>query len=114
MDTVFHKIIRGEIPSDIVYDDAECIVIKDIAPKAPVHLLVIPKKNIINLSEMITDDRLLVGKLLQVAADMAEKFNIKDAFKIVINNGKGAGQEVFQLHVHVLGGWDGKPTHLDL
>jgi histidine triad (HIT) family protein len=109
MDTVFHKIIRGEIPATKEFEDDDCIVIKDIHPKAPVHLLVIPKKDMPSISYMSHEDQLLIGKLMKVATEMAEKFNTKDAFRLVINNGSGAGQEVFQLHIHVLGGYKTRP-----
>jgi histidine triad (HIT) family protein len=109
MDNVFHKILRGEIPAKIEYEDDECFVIKDIAPKAPVHLLVIPKKELESIGQMTSEDTSLIGNLTLVATQMAKKFGIGDAFKIVINSGEGAGQSVMQLHIHVLGGWKHKP-----
>lgn len=109
MDTVFHKIMRGEINAKKEYEDDECIVIKDIAPKAPVHLLVIPKKDMPSISHMTSEDTALIGRLTQVATQMADRFQTGDAFRLVINNGEGAGQTVMQLHIHVLGGWKHKP-----
>ncbi|MDQ3099421.1 MAG: HIT domain-containing protein [bacterium] len=104
-DTVFHKIMRGELPRKLEYEDDDCIVIHPIDPKAPVHLLVIPKKDMENLESATNEDQALLGKLLLVAKAMADKNNIGDGFKIAINNGKKGGQEVFQLHIHVTGGW---------
>ena len=104
-DTVFHKIIRGELPSKKEYEDQECIVIHSIGPKAPVHLLVIPKVDLENLSKADESHVKLLGHLLLVAKSMAEKLGISEGFQVSINNGKKAGQEVFQLHIHVLGGW---------
>lgn len=109
-DTVFHKIIRGELPSKKEYEDDDCIVIHTIAPRAPVHLLVIPKVEMENLGQAQKEHQKLLGHLLLVARNMAEKLGIADGFKISINNGKKAGQEVFQLHIHVLGGW---PAQVD-
>lgn len=115
-DTVFHKIMRGEIPSRKEFEDQQCIVIHTIEPKAPVHLLVIPKVDLINLSVAQEQHKELLGHLLLVAKEVAEKLRIADGFKISINNGSKAGQEVFQLHIHVLGGWSDRiddETHQD-
>tara|TARA_B100001287_G_C22621224_1_gene500155 strand:- start:903 stop:1247 length:345 start_codon:yes stop_codon:yes gene_type:complete len=102
--TIFEKIIDRELPSKIIFEDDKCIVIEDIAPKAPIHLLIIPKKNISKLSAAQTNDKDLLGHLMIVAKEVAEKMNIEDAFNIVINNGKEAGQTVFHLHIHLLAG----------
>ena len=102
--TIFQKIIDKEIPSEILYEDDLCIVIKDIAPKAPVHLLVIPKKLITKLSESSDEDSQLLGHLMTIVKKMAKEFEIDDAFNVVINNGENAGQTVFHLHIHILGG----------
>lgn len=104
-DTVFHKIIRGELPSKKEYEDNDCIVIHSIAPRAPIHLLVIPKVDLENLGQASAEHQALLGHLMIVAKQMADKMGIIDGFKVSINNGKNAGQEVFQLHLHVLGGW---------
>lgn len=103
-DTIFSKIIRGEIPAAKVYEDDQCIVINDIAPRAPVHLLVIPKKVIPRLVDATDADQQLMGHLMRVAAEVAKHKGIGEAFRLVINNGRGAGQTVFHLHLHVLGG----------
>ena len=100
--TIFQKIIDKEIPSEILYEDDLCVVIKDIAPKAPVHLLVIPKKLITKLSESSDEDSQLLGHLMTIVKKMAKEFEIDDAFNVVINNGENAGQTVFHLHIHVL------------
>ena len=102
--TIFQKIIDKEIQSEILYEDYLCVVIKDIAPKAPVHLLVIPKKLITKLSESSDEDSQLLGHLMTIVKKMAKEFEIDDAFNVVINNGENAGQTVFHLHIHILGG----------
>lgn len=102
-DCLFCKIIAGDIPSDRVYEDDLCIVIRDIAPKAPVHLLVLPKKHFASLARASAYDQGLLGHLLLVAADCAKKAGLS-SFRTVINTGEDAGQTVFHLHVHVLGG----------
>ena len=102
--TIFQKIIDKEIQSEILYEDDLCVVIKDIAPKAPVHLLVIPKKLITKLSESSDEDSQLLGHLMTIVKKMAKEFEIDDAFNVVINNGENAGQTVFHLHIHILGG----------
>lgn len=102
--TIFQKIIDREVPSKILYEDDKCIVIEDIAPKAPTHLLVIPKKPIKKLSEVKPDDKNLLGHLMIVISEITKQLNIEDAFNIIINNGEEAGQTVFHLHIHILAG----------
>ena len=102
--TIFQKIIDREVPSKILFEDDKCIVIEDIAPKAPTHLLVIPKKPIKKLSEVKPDDKNLLGHLMIVISEITKELNIEDAFNIIINNGKEAGQTVFHLHIHILAG----------
>ena len=103
-ETLFSKIIKGEIPADIIYEDEYCIAIKDIAPKAPVHLLVIPRKIIPRVIDAEAEDQALLGHLMLAAGKIAEEAGIGDAFRLIVNNGAGAGQTVFHLHVHILGG----------
>lgn len=103
-ETLFSKIIKGEIPADIVYEDEHCIAIKDIAPKAPVHLLVIPRKIIPRVIDAEAGDQALLGHLMLAAGKIAEQAGVGDAFRLIVNNGAGAGQTVFHLHVHILGG----------
>ena len=102
--TIFQKIIEKEIPSEFIYEDDLCIVINDINPQAPLHLLIIPKKPLQKLSDAEEKDLNLLGHLMLVAGNMSRKFNVEDAFNIVINNGEKAGQTVFHLHIHLLAG----------
>ncbi len=103
-ETIFSKIIRREIPADIVYEDDQCLAFHDITPQAPVHILVVPKKNIAMLSDATADDEGLLGHLINTAGMIAQREGHGDAFRLIINNGKGAGQTVFHLHVHILAG----------
>ena len=103
MNCVFCKIIRNEIKSDKVYEDDDLICIRDINPQAPIHLLIIPKKHVEKLYEV--DDLILLGKMLKIACQIAEKEGIKESgFRIVINTNRNAGQSVEHVHVHLLGG----------
>ena len=102
--SIFEKIIDKELPSKIIHEDEHCIVIEDIAPKAPTHLLVIPKKPIKKLSDVKEEDKELLGHLMMVTKKVAEQLNVENAFNVVINNGKEAGQTVFHLHIHLLAG----------
>jgi len=103
-DTLFSKIISREIPADIVYEDNECLAFRDINPQAPVHILVIPKKLIPMVADANESDEAVLGHLMTVASKIAEDEGYGDAFRLVINNGEGAGQQVFHLHVHLLAG----------
>jgi len=103
--TIFGKIIRGEIPSDKVYEDDRALAFKDINPAAPVHILVIPKEHIVNLLDAEEDHAELLGHLMLVAAKVAREQGLEeDGFRLVANNGAGAGQTVFHLHLHIIGG----------
>lgn len=104
MSTIFGKIIDGELPADKLYEDEHCIVIRDISPQAPVHVLIIPRKAIARVVDAQQDDQALLGHLLLVAGKVAEQLGVQDAFRLVVNNGEGAGQTVFHLHVHLLAG----------
>lgn len=103
-DTLFLKIINREIPADIVYEDDQCLAFKDINPQAPMHVLIIPKKPIARLAEAETSDQELLGHLMLKASEIAEEQGYGEAFRLVVNNGEGAGQAVFHLHLHILGG----------
>jgi len=103
-DTIFGKIINREIPADIIFEDDKCLAFRDVNPQAPVHILVIPKKPISMLAEAEQDDSGLLGHLLYIAGKIARDEGHGDAFRLVINNGEGAGQTVFHLHVHLLAG----------
>jgi histidine triad (HIT) family protein len=103
-ETIFGKIIAGEIPAPKVFEDEHCIVINDIQPQAPVHLLVIPRRPIPRLVDATAEDQALLGHLLLVARQVAEEQGIGEGFRLIINNGQGGGQTVFHLHLHVMGG----------
>lgn len=102
--TLFSKIIDREIPANIEHEDEDCIVIHDINPQAPVHVLIIPKKPISRIAEMTEEDQQLIGKLMSVAAMLASKLELDEGFRVVINNGPFGGETVPHLHVHLLGG----------
>jgi len=111
-DTIFGKIIAGDIPADKLYEDEHCIAIRDINPQAPVHVLVIPKKAIATLSDADADDQALLGHLLLTAGKIAEQEGVGDAFRLIINNGEGAGQTVFHLHLHIIAGREFAEGHM--
>ena len=102
--TLFDKIINKEIPADILYEDELSIVIKDISPQAPTHLLIIPKKVIPKLSDATGEDQNILGHLMLVAGKIAEQLELDETFRLVVNNGAKAGQSVFHLHLHLLSG----------
>jgi histidine triad (HIT) family protein len=108
MTTIFSKIINREIPADIVYEDDLCLAFKDINPQAPVHVQLIPKKEIPKISDAASEDRNLLGHLMLTAGEVARRLGVDDAFRVVINNGAGAQQTVFHLHLHSLAG---RPFH---
>ena len=103
-DTIFNKIIAGELPADVVYRDKRCIAFKDANPQAPLHVLVVPVKPLDRLSSAADQDRELLGHLLTVASRVAADEGHGENFRVVINNGAAAGQTVFHLHLHVLAG----------
>lgn len=104
-DNIFLKIIRKEIPADIVYEDAELLAFRDIHPLAPVHILIIPKKPIESITTMESEDALIVGKMFLVAQGIARDLNISEkGYKLLIRVGRDGGQEVPHLHLHLLGG----------
>jgi len=108
-DCIFCKIIKGEIPKKFVYKDNDLVAFYDINPKAPVHVLIVPRKHIESLREIKEEDKDLMGKLMLVVKQIAEKLGIaKEGYKVVINNGRVSGQLVFHLHLHLLGGWKDK------
>lgn len=102
--TIFTKIINREIPAEIVFEDDLCLAFKDVNPQAPVHILVIPKKPIPKLVECDSEDQALLGHLLLKVKDIANDLGCADACRIVVNNGAGAGQTVFHLHIHLMAG----------
>ena len=104
MATIFDKIISREIPADIVHEDDLCLAFRDISPQAPVHVLLVPKKPIVNLADASAQDQALLGHLMLVAPVIAEKLGVGGAFRLNVNNGAAVGQSVFHLHLHILGG----------
>ncbi len=103
--TIFGKILRREIPADILYEDIHCLAFRDIDPKAPQHILLIPKRLIPKLSDASEEQRTLLGHLLFVAGEIARKEGFaEEGFRVVINNGEQAGQLVPHLHLHLLAG----------
>ncbi|NJK27640.1 MAG: histidine triad nucleotide-binding protein [Coleofasciculaceae cyanobacterium SM2_3_26] len=103
-ETIFSKIIRREIPADIVYEDDLCLAFRDINPQAPTHLLLIPKKPVVSLAEVEEGDRELMGHLLLKAAEIARDAGLSNGYRVVTNIGNDGGQSVFHLHLHILGG----------
>ncbi len=104
MSTIFGKIIEGSLPAEKVYENERILVIKDKYPIAPVHLLIMPKKEIPHLQALTPEDMGLVVEMIQVAQAMAEKFDIAEGYRLVTNNGEEGGQEIFHLHFHLIGG----------
>ena len=103
-DTIFGKIVSGEIPAEFLYEDEHCIAINDAHPQAPVHVLVIPRRGIPRLVDAQADDQALLGHLLLAAGKVAQQLGVAEAFRLIINNGSGAGQTVFHLHLHIIAG----------
>jgi histidine triad (HIT) family protein len=102
--TLFEKIAAREIPAEIVYEDEWVLAIRDINPQAPTHILIFPKKAISRIGEAKNDDQNLLGHLLLKAAEIAQKLNLKNGYRLVINHGADAGETVPHLHCHILGG----------
>lgn len=103
-ETVFSRIIKRELPAEIVFENENIIAIKDIAPHAPVHLLIMPKKAFADLQSVPPEDLHLIGEVVEVAQKLAEEFGIADGYRLLTNCGAPAGQTVFHLHFHLLGG----------
>jgi histidine triad (HIT) family protein len=104
-DTIFSKIIAREIPADIVYEDDDVLAFKDVNPQAPVHVLVIPKREIPTVNDLAPDDAELVGRLILAARKIAHDMGVaEEGYRTVINCNAGAGQSVYHLHLHLLGG----------
>jgi len=102
--TIFKKIIDGEIPADIIHDDEHCLAFRDVAPHAPTHILVIPKKEIRSLDDLGDGDQALVGHIMLVIGRLARELGLSDGYRVVTNCGNDGGQTVHHLHFHVLGG----------
>ena len=103
-DTIFSKIIRREIPADIVYEDDLCLAFKDITPQAPTHILIIPKKPIPKLADAQEEDKALLGHLLFTVSEIARQASLSNGYRVIVNTGEDGGQTVFHLHLHLLGG----------
>ena len=103
-DCLFCKIAAKQIPSKVVYEDDEVFAFEDIGPQAPTHVLIIPRRHFASLDEATPEDQRVLGKLQLVAADLARKLKLAGSYRTVVNTGEGAGQSVFHMHVHLLGG----------
>lgn len=103
-ETIFSKIIRREIPADIVYEDNLALAFKDINPQAPVHIILIPKQPIAQLADAESQDHALMGHLLLTAKRVAQQAGLDNGYRVVINTGADGGQTVYHLHLHILGG----------
>lgn len=103
-DTIFGKIVRKEIPANFLYEDDQCVAFPDVAPQAPTHILVVPKKPIVQLSQAEDDDAALLGHMMIVARKCAKDAGLTKGYRIVINDGPDGGQSVYHIHLHILGG----------
>ncbi|MGR3912006.1 MAG: histidine triad nucleotide-binding protein [Candidatus Rhabdochlamydia sp.] len=104
MTTIFSQIIEGKIPSEKVFENDRILAIKDIHPVAPVHLLLIPKKPIQNLQSVSQEDYPLICEIIEVAQKLAIQFKVEEGYRLITNNGEEAGQTIFHLHFHLIGG----------
>ncbi|MBC2714247.1 MAG: histidine triad nucleotide-binding protein [Desulfobacteraceae bacterium] len=106
-DCIFCKIICNEIPTEFLYENDQLVVFKDINPLAPIHLLLVPKKHIRSINDLDDSEQTIVIDLIMTARDMAEKMSVnKSGYRLFFNVEKGGGQEVFHLHLHLIGGWE--------
>jgi histidine triad (HIT) family protein len=108
MTTIFGKIIAGELPCEKVFENERILAFKDIHPVAPVHILIVPKKEIPDLQSMRKEDFSLLGEVVAVAQKLAEENGITEGYRLLTNNGPGSGQTIFHLHFHLIGG---RPIH---
>tara|TARA_Y100000814_G_scaffold278375_1_gene240137 strand:- start:48 stop:395 length:348 start_codon:yes stop_codon:yes gene_type:complete len=103
--TIFKRIIDGEIPANVVYEDKQCLAFHDVAPQAPVHILIIPKKEIASINDLSAEDEQLVGHLFLVIQQIAREQGLaENGYRVICNCGEGGGQTVFHLHYHLMGG----------
>jgi len=102
--TIFKRIIDGEVPANVIYEDEHCLAFHDIDPKAPTHVLVIPKKEIANFDGIDDDDEALLGHMMTAIRDLARQLDLDDGYRVVVNCGPHGGQAVDHLHFHLLGG----------
>ena len=103
-DCIFCRIVRGETPAHIVYQDDDVTAFHDLHPQAPTHVLIVPNRHIAGVAQVEPEDEPVLGKIVTVARQLAEEMDIVEGYRLVINNGSLAGQSVFHLHVHLLGG----------
>ena len=103
-DSIFTKIKNKEIPGSIIYEDDKCFALEDINPQAPVHILIVPHKEIAKISDSTQEDIELLGHLILASKTIAQKYELENNYRLIINNGAGAGQSVFHVHVHLMGG----------
>lgn len=108
MTTLFGKIIAGELPCEKVFENDRILAFKDIHPVAPIHILIVPKKEIRDLQAVSKEDLDVIGEIITVAQKLAEEYGITEGYRFLTNNGKGAGQTIFHLHFHLIGG---RPIH---
>ncbi len=101
--TIFKKIIDREVPADILYEDDLCLAFRDVSPQAPTHVLVIPKEEIVSLAKAKDEHKELLGHIMLVIRDLAEKFGLDNGYRVVTNSGADGGQSVFHLHFHLMG-----------
>ena len=104
MTTIFGKIIAGQLPAQKVFENERILAIKDIMPAAPVHILIMPKKEIPNLQSLEPEDYSLITEIVEVAQKLAKEFEVEDGYRLLTNNGSEAGQTIFHLHFHLIGG----------
>lgn len=104
MTTIFGKIIHGELPAEKVFENDRILAIKDLNPAAPVHLLIMPKKEIATLQDLKEEDFPLLGEIVTVAQQLAKEFGVEEGYRLLVNNGSPAGQTIYHLHFHLIGG----------
>lgn len=105
MDCIFCKIVKKEVYSDILRESEDAVIFKDIRPSAPVHYLIVPKKHISSIKEVTRQDEALLGHLVHIAKEAAEKLNLS-GYRLIFNVGRDGGQVIDHMHLHLLGGWD--------
>lgn len=101
---IFCKIVAGEIPAKLIYEDSDLIAFHDIHPAAPVHFMIVPKEHIVSLADAHARHEMLLGRILLLAPILAKEQGLDEGFRTIINTGKGGGQEIMHLHVHIMGG----------
>ncbi len=113
-DCLFCKIVSGDIPSEFLYEDDDLVVFRDIKPHAPVHLLLVPKRHIRGINDLKPEDDAVIAALFKAAKQMAKEEGVdQSGYKLMFNVEKGGGQVIFHLHLHLFGGWDSQPAHIE-